>query len=238
MINKKILLIFLAFFLVVAFGSLISAFCAEKTLSGAGCQDVPENEVDKSNNLNWAPTSCQSTEFCKIGTCVSGNSGTCAQNTPKALCESQGNSWSEKSKDNIPECRPGCCILGQEVAFVNQATCKGIATDYGVDINFRADINTQSACLTLDTTSEEGACVISTSSTATGSTSPGFFSNLFGGSSQTSTSSTTADCKRTTQSECSALNGNFNDMKGSAVCYAWFVWQKGFVGDTIIKWIS
>ena len=210
MMNKKILLIFLAFFLVVAFGSLISAFCAEKTLSGAWCQDVPENEVDKSSGLSWAQSSCQYTEFCKIGTCISGDSGTCAQNTPKALCESQGNSWSEKNKDNIQECKPGCCILGQEVAFVNQATCKSLATDYGVDINFRSDINAQSACLTLDTTPTEGACVISASSTATPASS-GFFSNIFGGNSQTSsTSSTAADCKRTTQSGCSALGGNFN----------------------------
>jgi hypothetical protein len=34
-----------------------------------------------------------------------------------------------------------------------------------------------------------------------------------------------------------ALNGNFNDMKGSAVCYAWFVWYKNYQGETIIKWL-
>ena len=34
-----------------------------------------------------------------------------------------------------------------------------------------------------------------------------------------------------------ALNGNFNDMKGSAVCYAWFVWYKDYIGETIIKWL-
>lgn len=27
------------------------------------------------------------------------------------------------------------------------------------------------------------------------------------------------------------------DGGGSAVSYAWFVWQKGYKGDTIIKWI-
>lgn len=35
-----------------------------------------------------------------------------------------------------------------------------------------------------------------------------------------------------------ALNGNFEFMTGSATCYAWFVWQKGYEGDTIIKWIN
>ena len=30
-------------------------------------------------------------------------------------------------------------------------------------------------------------------------------------------------------------NGNFEGQ--SAICYAWFVWEKGFKGDPIIKWI-
>ena len=37
-----------------------------------------------------------------------------------------------------------------------------------------------------------------------------------------------------------AKNGEFKKMRdggGSAVSYAWFVWQKGYKGDTIIKWI-
>lgn len=37
-----------------------------------------------------------------------------------------------------------------------------------------------------------------------------------------------------------AKNGAFEEMRkggGSAVSYAWFVWQKGYTGDTIVKWI-
>lgn len=42
-----------------------------------------------------------------------------------------------------------------------------------------------------------------------------------------------------------AKNGEFEVMdKGgklkkisSAVCYAWYVWEKGFTGETIIEWI-
>ena len=37
-----------------------------------------------------------------------------------------------------------------------------------------------------------------------------------------------------------AKNGDFEKMKaggGSAVAYSWFVWQKGYQGDTVIKWI-
>lgn len=32
-------------------------------------------------------------------------------------------------------------------------------------------------------------------------------------------------------------NGDFSKVQSSAVCYAWFVWEKGFNGDTVIKWI-
>ena len=35
-----------------------------------------------------------------------------------------------------------------------------------------------------------------------------------------------------------APNGDFEHVGGSAVAYAWFVWEKGFHGDTIVKWIN
>lgn len=35
-----------------------------------------------------------------------------------------------------------------------------------------------------------------------------------------------------------AKNGNFDVIEASPVCYAWFVWQKGYKGDTVIKWIN
>lgn len=35
-----------------------------------------------------------------------------------------------------------------------------------------------------------------------------------------------------------AINGDFKDIKSSAVSYAWFVWEKGFKGDPIINGVS
>ena len=35
-----------------------------------------------------------------------------------------------------------------------------------------------------------------------------------------------------------AMNGDFNKMTGSAVSYAWFVWEKGHSGDTTLKWFN
>lgn len=35
-----------------------------------------------------------------------------------------------------------------------------------------------------------------------------------------------------------AGNGDFEKYKSSVVAYAWFVWQKGYKGDTVIRWIN
>lgn len=35
-----------------------------------------------------------------------------------------------------------------------------------------------------------------------------------------------------------AKDGDFDKFESSAVCYAWFVWKKGYKGDTIVKWIN
>jgi len=35
-----------------------------------------------------------------------------------------------------------------------------------------------------------------------------------------------------------AMNGNFDDIGSSATAYAWFIWEKGYKGDTIIKWFN
>lgn len=34
-----------------------------------------------------------------------------------------------------------------------------------------------------------------------------------------------------------AGNGEFERFPSSAVAYAWYVWEKGFTGDTVVKWI-
>ena len=36
----------------------------------------------------------------------------------------------------------------------------------------------------------------------------------------------------------SAKNGDFSKYKSSAVSYSWFVWEKGYKGDTVVKWFN
>ena len=35
-----------------------------------------------------------------------------------------------------------------------------------------------------------------------------------------------------------AMNGEFDKLSGSATAYAWYVWEKGYKGETIIKWFN
>ena len=35
-----------------------------------------------------------------------------------------------------------------------------------------------------------------------------------------------------------AKNGKFDEYKSSAIAYGWYIWEKGYKGDTIIKWIN
>lgn len=35
-----------------------------------------------------------------------------------------------------------------------------------------------------------------------------------------------------------AKNGDFENYGNGAVCYAWFVWEKGFGGKTVVEWIN
>ena len=35
-----------------------------------------------------------------------------------------------------------------------------------------------------------------------------------------------------------AKNGDFDSISSSAVAYAWYIWEKGYTGDTILKWFN
>lgn len=35
-----------------------------------------------------------------------------------------------------------------------------------------------------------------------------------------------------------AKNGDFDKYTTGAVCYAWFIWEKGFTGEPVVRWIN
>lgn len=131
--------------------------CAEKTLDGAWCQNVPIEQVN--GNFRSAPTSCESTSFCRLGTCVNSNEGTCSPNVPQRVCEEGNGVWVEGEPEEITQCRLGCCLVGDEAAFVTQTRCTSLSSDYGVESNYRSDIRNEIECIESANPREKGACV-------------------------------------------------------------------------------
>ncbi|MDA3837346.1 MAG: hypothetical protein PF542_07040 [Nanoarchaeota archaeon] len=185
---KKTNILLLTVYCLLLTMSLVSAagestnICCEKTNTGAWCQNVPANQCASERA---AQTSCSQTSFCQLGTCVDNNAGICIPNSPKRECEQNGGQWSLEAKSQIPMCAPGCCKIGDEVAFVSQTECKQLASDYGVNINFLKEITDEPSCLALAKPSDKGACVTYSD---TGST-----------------------CTMITREACNSMSGDFND---------------------------
>ncbi|MBU2503772.1 MAG: hypothetical protein KJ879_01840, partial [Nanoarchaeota archaeon] len=171
--KKKIIV-----FSILAFGILVLAFlvnvknvnavepstqeafvCAERTISGAWCQNVPESEADYPN-YRKAPTSCSSTSFCKPGTCVDSFEGLCQGNTPQIVCEDNGGIWSTKKPTEIPQCGLGCCFIGDDASFVTQTRCSTLSAAYGINTEFDKRIKSEVQCIESAFPKERGACVI------------------------------------------------------------------------------
>lgn len=34
-----------------------------------------------------------------------------------------------------------------------------------------------------------------------------------------------------------AMNGDFDSYPSSAMCYAWYIWEKGYKGEPVIRWL-
>ena len=166
MINKKLSLI-LGIFLLVFTLTFISAeisYCCERTTlasdsGGAWCQNAPEE--DCRTGFKKAPTSCESTSYCKLGTCINVQEGTCAENTPQVVCEDAGGVWDEQPAENLGQCQLGCCAIGEQTAYVTQTRCKRLSSLYGLETNYRTDITSELECIITSQPDIEGACVFS-----------------------------------------------------------------------------
>ena len=149
------------FFLVgvflMSFSSAVSV-CCEKTKSGVPggwCQFTDESNCDPAHKIS--STSCESTSYCKLGTCINSNEGTCMR-TAEIICTNNGGFFDSRQKEDIPQCREGCCILGEEVAFITQTRCQKFSSIYGYTTNFRGDITNEFECLASASPSARGAC--------------------------------------------------------------------------------
>jgi len=166
--NKKALFLFLILTIGILFFILISnnkvssvgeaSVCCERTTAGAWCQNSPPATCN--SNYRQSSTSCQATSYCRLGTCVNSQEGTCLENTPQKVCQDNSGVWVEGKPQDIPQCQLGCCLLGDQAAFVTQTRCKSLASTYGVDTNFRTDIKTETECIASANPQVKGACVL------------------------------------------------------------------------------
>lgn len=133
------------------------SYCCEKTVAGAWCQNSPESNCN--SQFRKVPTSCEATSYCKLGTCINPHEGTCMENTPQRVCDDNKGVWSEKPVDEVPQCGLGCCLIGDQAAFVTQTRCKRLSLLYGLETNFRTDISNEVQCILSATSEVKGACV-------------------------------------------------------------------------------
>lgn len=161
---KKLTSLILGVLFIFLFVNLISAAtlstpsaCCQKTLEGAFCINTDQTKCDSAFNI--VPTSCETTSYCKLGTCYNSKEGICMENVPQTICQQTNGTWSEKSPNELPQCSLGCCILADQAAFVTLTRCKSFSTFYGLKNDFRADVTSETACIALANSQDQGACV-------------------------------------------------------------------------------
>jgi len=179
--NKKIFFIFVI--LLVGAFNLISAaeqsYCCEKTDAGAYCINSVEENCN--SDYQMSPTSCEATSYCKMGTCYDKLEGTCMKNTPQRVCQEQEGIWQSGDPEKVPQCQLGCCLIGDQAAFVTSVRCNRLSSIYGLDVNFRTDLSSELECISSATSDVQGACVFEDN-----------FQNT---------------CKFTTKKDCSQISG-------------------------------
>ncbi len=132
--------------------------CCEKTIDGAWCQNAPAEQCDSA--YRSAPTSCESTSYCKLGCCYDSTSGNCMENTPQRVCDASEGVWDgESASCDIPQCELGCCLIGDQAAFVTQTRCKKMATLYGLEVDYRTSFGSEMECIASALSEVKGACV-------------------------------------------------------------------------------
>lgn len=140
----------------------VNSYCCERTTSGAWCQNVNDASLCATGgDLSApAPTSCQSTSYCRLGTCVNSQEGTCLPNVPSQVCQNSNGVWVDGQPANIPQCQLGCCLVADQAAFVTQTRCSFLSAQAGVNGTFRTDITDEQTCIASANPQVDGACVL------------------------------------------------------------------------------
>ncbi|MFH1249265.1 MAG: hypothetical protein V1660_03875 [archaeon] len=192
-----------AFSFLIAAVSVISTPVAAAATSTECCEKVKDKDLFCQNTLSTscdtkfahAPTSCDSTSFCRLGCCYDGKEGTCAESTPRKVCDLRGGTWDLSASCNIAQCQKGCCVLGDQASLTTLVRCKKLASFYGLETDYRSAIVSEQACVDIAQAEDKGACVITAGGVET-------------------------TCKLTTRVECKSMTHNETAFNKGFLCSA------------------
>ncbi len=134
-----------------------ASYCCEKTNEGAWC--VNDEQSACAAGYNAAPTSCETTSYCKLGTCYDSDEGLCMGNTPQRTCVDGGGTWDIREVGQVPQCQLGCCVIADQAAFVSLVRCKKLSSFFGIENNYKTDITNEVDCIAESNAQDIGACV-------------------------------------------------------------------------------
>ncbi len=152
-----LILVLFVSFVFGASASSEASVCCEKTTKGAWCVNGDRSICDE--NFNVAPTSCETTSYCRLGTCYESEEGICMENTPNRVCLDNGGTWDKRDIAEVSQCQLGCCIIADQAAFVSLVRCKRLSGLFGVENDYRTDITNEVECIAEANAQETGACV-------------------------------------------------------------------------------
>jgi hypothetical protein len=81
------------------------------------------------------------------------------ESTPQRICSANNGTWANDSKCAVAQCSLGCCIIGDQGAFVTLTRCKQLSGFYQLETDFRRNIQDEVTCIATAQGEDVGACV-------------------------------------------------------------------------------
>ena len=126
---------------------------------GSICQEYPASECSSKCKGTCIPSPMSDVEECELGTCIDSSNGGCDRNVPQSLCDNSSNLWWPDPYANIPQCRPYCCFLGGNSAWITATQCEVESKRLGLKFDLRTDVKNSLECSALSLNVVEGACI-------------------------------------------------------------------------------
>ncbi len=174
MVNKKeiakktIFLVAIIFFLTMTLWIVKAAEqegCCLDTGKGQQCVQTLKTECD-GRFFTGPPYDCSNIEECKTQVCIPKQKDlACLRNKQVAECLAMDGVPDPKQLEEIPQCKPGCCIIsnGVKAEVLQFRQCENLTLALGYkleDINFLDNTTSQIDCKKQGSPSDLGCCVV------------------------------------------------------------------------------